>query len=104
MALQITDQNFEQLLAEGKPMLVDFWATWCGPCKMIGPSIEELAQQYSDQAIIGKVDVDDNSELPLQFRVRNIPTILFIKDGQVVDRQVGAVPKSTLEAKLQAIL
>ena len=85
-------------------MLVDFWATWCGPCKMIGPSIEELAQQYGDRAIIGKVDVDDNSELPLQFGVRNIPTILFIKNGQVVDRQVGAVPKSTLEAKLQAIL
>jgi thioredoxin 1 len=104
MALQITDSNFSELLAQGKPMIVDFWATWCGPCKKVGPYIEQLAEEYGDQAIIGKVDVDENTDLPMQFGVRNIPTILFIKDGQVVDKQIGAVPKATLEDKLKAIL
>lgn len=104
MALQITDANFGELLALGKPMLVDFWATWCGPCKKVGPYIEQLAEEYADKAIIGKVDVDDNVDLPAQFGVRNIPTILFIKDGQVVDKQIGAVAKSVLEDKLKAIL
>jgi thioredoxin 1 len=105
MALQITDQNFEELLAEGKPMLVDFWATWCGPCKKIGPYIEELAEKYGDQAIIGKVDVDDNDNLAIRFGIRNIPTILFLdKNGEIVDKQVGAAPKAALEAKLQSVL
>lgn len=85
-------------------MVVDFWATWCGPCKKVGPYIEELAEQYADQAIIGKVDVDENDDLAVRFGVRNIPTILFIKDGQVVDKQIGAAPKNTLEEKLKAIL
>ena len=85
-------------------MVVDFWATWCGPCKKVGPYIEELAEQYADHAIIGKVDVDDNDELAMRFGVRNIPTILFIKDGQVVDKQIGAAAKSVLEDKLKAIL
>lgn len=104
MAQAITDQSFDQLLAQGKPMVVDFWATWCGPCKKVGPYIEELAEQYADQAIIGKVDVDENDDLAVRFGVRNIPTILFIKDGQVVDKQIGAAPKNTLEEKLKAIL
>ena len=104
MALAITSSSFDQLLAQGKPMVVDFWATWCGPCKKIGPYIEELAEQYGDQAIIGKVDVDDNDELAMRFGIRNIPTILFIKDGQVVDKQIGAAAKSVLEDKLKAIL
>jgi thioredoxin 1 len=105
MALQITDQNFEELLAEGKPMLVDFWATWCGPCKKIGPYIEELAEKYGDQAIIGKVDVDDNDNLAIRFGIRNIPTVLFLnKNGEIVDKQVGAAPKAALEAKLQSVL
>lgn len=104
MALAITDSSFDQLLAQGKPMVVDFWATWCGPCKKVGPYIEELAEQYGDQAIIGKVDVDDNDELAMRFGVRNIPTILFIKDGQVVDKQIGAAAKNVLEDKLKAIL
>ncbi len=104
MALAITDSSFDQLLAQGKPMVVDFWATWCGPCKKVGPYIEELAEQYAEQAIIGKVDVDDNDELAMRFGVRNIPTILFIKDGQVVDKQIGAAAKSVLEEKLKAIL
>ena len=105
MALQITDQNFEELLAEGKPMLVDFWATWCGPCKKIGPYIEELAEKYGDQAIIGKVDVDDNDNLAIRFGIRNIPTVLFLnKNGEIIDKQVGAAPKAALEAKLQSVL
>ena len=104
MALQITDSNFSELLAQGKPMVVDFWATWCGPCTKVGPYIEQLAEEYADKAIIGKVDVDENQDLPMQFGVRNIPTILFIKDGQVVDKQIGAVAKNILEDKLKAIL
>jgi thioredoxin 1 len=105
MALQITDQNFDELLAEGKPMVVDFWATWCGPCKKIGPYIEELAEKYADQAIIGKVDVDDNNNLAIRFGIRNIPTVLFLnKNGEIVDKQVGAAPKAALEAKLQSVL
>ena len=104
MSLQITDSNFSELLEQGKPMIVDFWATWCGPCKKVGPYIEQLAEEYAEQAIIGKVDVDENQDLPMQFGVRNIPTILFIKDGQVVDKQIGAVPKNVLEDKLKAIL
>ncbi len=85
-------------------MVVDFWATWCGPCKKIGPYIEELAEEYKDQAIIGKVDVDENDELAVRFGVRNIPTILFIRNGEIVDKQIGAAPKATLESKLKAIL
>lgn len=104
MALAITDSNFEELMAEGKPMMVDFWATWCGPCKKIGPYVEELAQQYEGQAIIGKVDVDDNDQLAIRFGIRNIPTILFFRNGEIVDKQVGAAPKAALEAKLQSIL
>ncbi len=104
MALAITDSTFDQLVAEGKPMVVDFWASWCGPCKKIGPYIEELAEQYKDKAIIGKVDVDENDELAVRFSVRNIPTVLFIRNGEVVDKQIGAAPKAILESKLQAIL
>ena len=105
MALQITDQNFDELLAEGKPMLIDFWATWCGPCKKIGPYIEELAEKYGDQVIIGKVDVDENDQLAIRFGIRNIPTVLFLnKNGEIVDKQVGAAPKAALEAKLQSVL
>lgn len=104
MALTITDSNFDELLAEGKPMVVDFWATWCGPCKKISPYIEELAENYGDKAIIGKVDVDENDELAIRYGVRNIPTILFIRNGEVVDKQIGAAPKAVFEAKLQSIL
>jgi len=104
MALQITDSNFDELVAEGKPMVVDFWATWCGPCKKIGPYIEELAEQYGDQAIIGKVDVDDNDQLAIRFGIRNIPTILFMKNGEIIEKQVGAAPKAALEAKLKGLL
>ena len=104
MALAITDSNFEELLASGKPVVVDFWATWCGPCKKIGPDIEALAEEYKEQAVIGKCDVEENDGLAMRFGVRNVPTVIFIKNGEVVDKQVGAAPKSTFEEKLKAIL
>ena len=82
MALNIKDDNFEAIVAEGKPVVLDFWATWCGPCKQIAPYIEELAEEYKDKVNIGKCDVDENADLPAQFGVRNIPTVLFIKNGE----------------------
>jgi thioredoxin 1 len=105
MALEITDQNFEELVMKSeKPVLVDFWAEWCGPCRMIGPIVEELANEYADKAIVGKVNVDLNPEVSAKFGIRSIPTILFIKNGEIVDKNVGAAPKAQLSAKLDAIL
>jgi len=105
MALEITDANFEEtVLNSGKPALVDFWAVWCGPCRMVGPIVEELATEYGDKAVIGKVDVDNNPEIAQKYGIRNIPTILFIKDGEVVDKQVGATPKATLAEKIDSML
>ena len=104
MALEIKDSNFEEILAEGKPVVLDFWAPWCGPCKMVGPFVEELAEEYKGRVNIGKCDVDENADLPAQYGVRNIPTILFIKNGEVVDKQVGATTKSVLQAKVEALL
>lgn len=105
MALEITDSNFEELvLKSDKPVVVDFWAEWCGPCRMIGPLINELSKEYEGKAVIGKVNVDQNENVSAQFGVRSIPTVLFIKNGEVVDKSVGAVPKSTLESKLKALL
>ena len=105
MALELNDQNFEELvLKSDKPVLVDFWAEWCGPCRMIGPFVEELATEYEGKAVIGKVNVDHNPGISMQFGIRNIPALLFFKDGKVVDKQVGAAPKSVLANKLNAQL
>lgn len=100
----ITNDNFEAVMNAGKPVVLDFWATWCGPCKKIAPVIEELAEQYADQVIVGKVDVEENDELSFKYGIRNIPTVLFIKDGQVVDKIVGATVKSAYEDKIKAML
>ena len=104
MALEITDSNYEALVAEGKPMVMDFWATWCGPCQLIGPLIEDLAKEYEGRINIGKVNVDDSSDLAMQFGVRNIPTILFMKDGKVLKKLVGAQDMSTLKAEAEKLL
>lgn len=105
MALEFTDSNFEELvLKSDKPVLVDFWAEWCGPCRQVGPLVEELSKEYEGKAVIGKVDVDANSDISVQFGIRNIPTILFFKDGKLVDKQVGYAPKATLAAKIDALL
>jgi thioredoxin 1 len=101
MAVQLTDSNFKTtVLDSDKVAVVDFWAEWCGPCKAIGPMIEEISKEYDGKAVVGKVDVDNNPETAMKYGIRNIPTILFIKNGQVVDKQVGAVPKANLVAML----
>lgn len=103
MAIELTDANFEELVTKSdKPVLVDFWAEWCGPCRMVGPIVEEISKDYEGKAIVGKVDVDNNPNISMQFGIRNIPTILFFKGGQVVDKQVGAAAKNVLTAKLDA--
>ncbi len=104
MALQITDQNFEEYKADSKPLVLDFWATWCGPCQMIAPIVDELASEYEGRVNIGKCDVDANAELPGQFGVRNIPTILFFKNGEVVKKLVGAQSKDALKAAIDELL
>jgi thioredoxin 1 len=103
-AIEITDANFDEITNTDKPILVDFWAEWCGPCKMIGPVVEELASDYEGKAVIGKVDVDSNPNTSAKFGIRSIPTLLVIKNGKIVEKQVGAVPKSVLTQKLDAHL
>jgi thioredoxin 1 len=104
MALEFTDANFDELVIKsGKPVIVDLWAEWCGPCRMLTPIVEEMAKEYEGRAVIGKLNVDDNPEVTAKYGVRNIPTILFFKGGEVADKQVGAVPKSALVGKLEKL-
>ncbi|MBX2970073.1 MAG: thioredoxin [Cyclobacteriaceae bacterium] len=100
--IELTDSTFDQTIKSDKPVLVDFWAEWCGPCKMIGPVVEELAGEYEGKAVVAKINVDENPETAAKFGIRSIPTLLVFKGGQVVDKQVGAVPKSVLAQKLAA--
>lgn len=105
MALEFTDNNFEELaLKSDKPVLVDFWAEWCGPCRMVGPVVEELAKEFDGKAVVGKLNVDNNPQVAMKYGIRSIPTILFLKNGEVVDRSVGAVPKAQLTQKLEGQL
>jgi len=103
-AIEITDANFEEIIGSSQPVLVDFWAEWCGPCKMIGPVVEELAGDYDGKAVIGKVNVDENPNVAAKFGIRSIPTLLVFKGGEIVDKQIGAVPKGVLAQKLDAQL
>ena len=104
MALEITDSNYKELLAEGKPLVIDFWAPWCGPCKMVGPIIDELASEYEGRVMIGKCNVDDNNDVASEYGIRSIPTVLFFKDGKQVDKHVGSAQKSVFAAKIEALL
>ena len=103
-AVEITDSNFNDIVSKNSVVLVDFWAEWCGPCRMIAPMIEELANDYDGKAVIGKLDVDNNQESSVKFGVRSIPTLLVFKDGEMVDRHVGAVPKETLSSSIASKL
>ena len=104
MEVTITNENFASLKAGKLPMVVDFWATWCGPCRMIAPIIEELAADFDGQIVVGKCDVEENDDLAAEFGIRNIPTILFFKNGEVVDKIIGAQPKAKIEEKFRALL
>ena len=104
MARIVTDENFNEIFTESKPVVLDFWAEWCGPCRMVGPIIDELASEYEGRVIIGKIDVDDNNELATQFNIRTIPTVLFFKDQQIVDKHVGAATKATFVEKIERLL
>ncbi|MDX9811442.1 MAG: thioredoxin [Bacteroidales bacterium] len=105
MALEVTDANFDEIvLKSDKPVIVDFWAEWCGPCRMIAPAIEEISKEFSGKAVVTKCDVDNNPGVAAKFGIRNIPTVLFFKDGKVADKQVGAVPKASFVEKLNALI
>ena len=104
MEIEITTQNFDEVISQGKPVLMDFWATWCGPCKRLGPIIEELAAEYDGKAVVGKCDIEENDDLTEKFGIMNVPTVVFLKDGKEVDRAVGLAMKNVYEEKLNALL
>jgi thioredoxin 1 len=105
MALEVNDSNFEDVVIKSdKPVVVDFWAEWCGPCRMIAPIIEEIAEQYSGKALVVKCDVDSSPNVAAKYSIRNIPTVLFFKEGKIADKQVGAVPKNNFLTKLNALV
>lgn len=105
MAVELTDANFEELaLGTDKPVMIDFWAEWCGPCRMVTPIVEEMHNEYDGKAVIGKVNVDENPNISMKFGIRNIPTIIFLKNGELVDKSVGAVPKNVLTEKMDNLL
>jgi thioredoxin 1 len=105
MALELTDSNFEEIVIKSdKPAMVDFWAEWCGPCRMIAPFVKEISEEFEGKAVVGKVDVDNNNGVAVKYGIRNIPTVLFFKNGELVDKQVGAAPKKALVEKLQKLL
>jgi len=104
MALAINQANLAEVLASGKPVVIDFWAEWCGPCRMIAPIVDELAAEYGDKVVIGKCDVQENDDIAVKYGVRNIPTLLFLKNGELVDKQVGACSKDALKEKIEKLL
>ena len=104
MEVTITSENLSSLRKGTQPLVVDFWATWCGPCRMVAPIIEELAGEYNGKVVIGKCDVEEQEDLAQEFGIRNIPTILFFKNGEVIDKLIGAQPKAKIEEKIQALL
>ena len=104
MEVKITNENFEELKNGALPLVVDFWATWCGPCRMIAPIISELAEKYDGKIVVGKCDVEEADDVAAEFRIRNIPTVVFIKNGEVVDKLFGAVSKDKFDEKFQALL
>lgn len=105
MTIEVNDSNFEEVVLKSeKPVLVDFWAEWCGPCRMVGPIVDELSHDYEGKIVVTKLDVDSSPATSAKFGIRNIPTILFFKGGEVVDKQVGAVPKSSLSDKIDSLL
>ncbi len=105
MALEVNDSNFDEVvLKSNKPVIVDFWAEWCGPCRMIAPIIDEISKEYSEKAVVAKCDVDNSPQVSARFGIRNIPTVLFFKDGKIADKQIGAVPKTNFVNKLNALL